>query len=235
MTARIFAYIAHKGGVADDSAAELLAAAKKIDPAAVPDGDRHRLGRGARCRLRQPARFLSPRSGRSRTKPGLSQRRTGPPGAGEGAAAGQHRAGPAQSFRNRSGAGALHQAERRVCVRCGGYRGRRRHQSQSRAPGIRRTGEHACPLRYFLRRGDQSCARARSSRSKALPPAGRSSTNPPRSARSRRDAAIWRPSSPKPAMSISPRNRCWSRSAAAFRSRTMSPSPQELADALGAA
>src|SRR5271165_5240630 len=36
MTARIFAYIAHKGGVADDSAAELFAAAKKIDPAASP-------------------------------------------------------------------------------------------------------------------------------------------------------------------------------------------------------
>jgi len=36
MTARIFAYIAHKGGVIDDSASELLAAAKKIDPAASP-------------------------------------------------------------------------------------------------------------------------------------------------------------------------------------------------------
>jgi len=36
MTARIFAYIAHKAGVVDDSAAELLAAAKKIDPAASP-------------------------------------------------------------------------------------------------------------------------------------------------------------------------------------------------------
>jgi electron transfer flavoprotein alpha subunit len=34
--ARIFAYIEHKGGVADDSAAELLAAAKTIDPAASP-------------------------------------------------------------------------------------------------------------------------------------------------------------------------------------------------------
>ena len=34
--ARIFAYIAHKGGVADDSAAELAAAAKKIDVAATP-------------------------------------------------------------------------------------------------------------------------------------------------------------------------------------------------------
>ena len=34
--ARIFAYIVHKGGTADDTAAELLAAAKKIDPAASP-------------------------------------------------------------------------------------------------------------------------------------------------------------------------------------------------------
>ncbi|MGC2182113.1 MAG: electron transfer flavoprotein subunit alpha/FixB family protein [Terriglobales bacterium] len=34
--ARIFAYIAHKGGVADDSAAELAAAAKKIDATAAP-------------------------------------------------------------------------------------------------------------------------------------------------------------------------------------------------------
>jgi electron transfer flavoprotein alpha subunit len=36
VTARIFAYIAHRNGMADDSAAELLAAAKKIDPAAKP-------------------------------------------------------------------------------------------------------------------------------------------------------------------------------------------------------
>ena len=34
--ARIFAYIAHKGGVPDDTAAELVAAAKKIDAAASP-------------------------------------------------------------------------------------------------------------------------------------------------------------------------------------------------------
>ena len=34
--AHIFAYIVHKGGVADDSAAELLAAAKKIDATASP-------------------------------------------------------------------------------------------------------------------------------------------------------------------------------------------------------
>jgi electron transfer flavoprotein alpha subunit len=34
--ARIFAYIVHKGGVADDSAAELVAAAREIDAAATP-------------------------------------------------------------------------------------------------------------------------------------------------------------------------------------------------------
>lgn len=34
MTARIFAYIVHKAGVVDDTAAELFAAAKQIDPAA---------------------------------------------------------------------------------------------------------------------------------------------------------------------------------------------------------
>jgi len=33
---RIFAYIEHKGGVADDSAAELIAAARKLDPSASP-------------------------------------------------------------------------------------------------------------------------------------------------------------------------------------------------------
>ncbi len=36
MTARIFAYIIHKAGAVDDSGDELLAAAKKIDPAASP-------------------------------------------------------------------------------------------------------------------------------------------------------------------------------------------------------
>ena len=34
--ARIFAYIEHKGGVADDSAVELVAAVRKIDTAAAP-------------------------------------------------------------------------------------------------------------------------------------------------------------------------------------------------------
>jgi electron transfer flavoprotein alpha subunit len=36
MTARIFAYVTHKGGVPDDCAAELLAAAKILDPSSSP-------------------------------------------------------------------------------------------------------------------------------------------------------------------------------------------------------
>jgi electron transfer flavoprotein alpha subunit len=36
MTARVFAYVTHKGGVPDDCAAELLAAAKHLDPTASP-------------------------------------------------------------------------------------------------------------------------------------------------------------------------------------------------------
>jgi electron transfer flavoprotein alpha subunit len=36
MTSRIFAYVTHKGGVPDDCAAELLAAAKRLDPATSP-------------------------------------------------------------------------------------------------------------------------------------------------------------------------------------------------------
>ena len=66
--ARIFAYIAHKGGVVDDSAFELAAAAKKIDPTASLDGHSYRFGRGARRRLQEPRRLLIRRSGRLPTK-----------------------------------------------------------------------------------------------------------------------------------------------------------------------
>ncbi len=40
--ARIFAYIAHKGGVADDSAAELLGCRKKDRSRRLSNGHRHR-------------------------------------------------------------------------------------------------------------------------------------------------------------------------------------------------
>ena len=44
---RIFAFIAHKDGVIDDSAAELAAAARKIDRGAAARGRGHRMGRRA--------------------------------------------------------------------------------------------------------------------------------------------------------------------------------------------
>ncbi len=56
--ARIFAYIAHKGGVADDTAGELLAAAKQDRPGAISDRRCHRMGRGAGCCVRGAAGFL---------------------------------------------------------------------------------------------------------------------------------------------------------------------------------
>ena len=65
MTARIFAYIVHKGGVVDDSAAELLAAAKNIDPAASPTAIVTGSGAGTRCRLQQLSALRTPRCGRS--------------------------------------------------------------------------------------------------------------------------------------------------------------------------
>ena len=43
--ARIFAYIVHKAGVADDSAAELAAAAKRSIACRFPDRSCHRFGR----------------------------------------------------------------------------------------------------------------------------------------------------------------------------------------------
>ncbi len=56
--ARIFAYIVHRDGVVDDSAAELLAAARRIDATALRHCDCHRLGCGPRCRLQFASLFL---------------------------------------------------------------------------------------------------------------------------------------------------------------------------------
>ena len=67
--ARIFAYIVHKGGVADDTAAELPAAARKIDAGAACYGHRHRLGRRISTRVCESLRVATPRSGRSPSEP----------------------------------------------------------------------------------------------------------------------------------------------------------------------
>ena len=75
--ARIFAYIAHKGGVADDSAAELLAAAKKIDRGRVA-GRRSSPVAGAEldavCETLRG--FLRTKCGRSRTRAWLTPMRS---------------------------------------------------------------------------------------------------------------------------------------------------------------
>ena len=56
--ARIFTYIMHKGGAVDDSAFELAAAARRIDPAASPTAILTGWGAEPRCRVQSPRRFL---------------------------------------------------------------------------------------------------------------------------------------------------------------------------------
>ncbi len=55
---RIFAYIAHKDGIADDCAAELLTAAQRIDANAAPIALVAGMGCGTRSRLRVRPLFL---------------------------------------------------------------------------------------------------------------------------------------------------------------------------------
>ena len=93
--ARIFAYILHKGGVVDDSAAELIAAAKAIDPASSPTAILAGWGpdfdlsvQFLDCLLQ---RCLESRKSSAR----VPERRTCSSGASKRTTAGQHRARPA--------------------------------------------------------------------------------------------------------------------------------------------
>ncbi len=90
---RIFAYIVHKSGIVDDSAFELAAAARKIDPACLANGHSHRFGRGPRRRLRGSRCFLPGDLENRQRSSCLSQCRTRPQSPGEGAAERQHCAG----------------------------------------------------------------------------------------------------------------------------------------------
>ena len=140
---RIFAYIVHKSGVADDTAAELPVAARKIDPAqpctAIVTGWGADLDQVCESLRASYSEDLEDRQGAA----GVSQRRTGPQGAVERVARGQHRAGSARPLRRRSLARAFHQNECSVRAGRAGYRRRRRGVAQSRPPGIRRPGQHA--------------------------------------------------------------------------------------------
>ena len=149
MTARIFAYVTHKDGVPDDCAAELLAAAKNLDPSASPVA----LLTGAGAELDTAcdnlrSTYAGDMEDRER-EPGISKRGTHPAGAGEGNSSGKPRTYRAQSLRNRPGAGAFHPAECGIRLRCGRYRGSRRQQPEACSPGIRRAGKHARRLRHL--------------------------------------------------------------------------------------
>ena len=114
--ARIFTYIVHKAGVADDSAAELAAAAKKIDagasPIAVVTGWGPELD--AVCEsLRSSYSEIWKVANQAIC---LSQRRTDPPSLGQSHPARQHRAGSSLTFRNRFGAGSFDQAQFSICL-----------------------------------------------------------------------------------------------------------------------
>ena len=69
--ARIFAYIAHKDGVADDSAAELLAAAKKIDRGRLADRRSSPVGARNSTPFAKPCVAPIAKCGRSRTRASL--------------------------------------------------------------------------------------------------------------------------------------------------------------------
>ena len=84
---RIFAYIVHKAGVADDSAAELLAAARKIDAAASPTAIVTGWGPDLDAACESSALFLRRDLEDRQRSARLSQRRTGSQGAGERSAA----------------------------------------------------------------------------------------------------------------------------------------------------
>ncbi len=136
MTARIFAYIAHKAGVVDDTAAELFAAAKKIDPAATPTaivvGSGAELDAVCKTSLRSFPEVWKVTSD-SLAYPNAELVRQAlvkvvPQGC--------DRAGSAQSLRHRPRARTLDQAQRRFRLRRGRDRWRRRNQPQSRSPGI---------------------------------------------------------------------------------------------------
>ena len=58
MAAQVFAFIVHKDGAADDSALELISAARNMFPDASPDRHSHRRGRRPGRRVPGGGRLL---------------------------------------------------------------------------------------------------------------------------------------------------------------------------------
>ena len=122
--ARIFAYIVHKDGVADDSAAELAAAAQKIDAAASPTAIVTGWGADldAVCdALRASYAEIWKIANEALAYPNAELVRKA---LVKVLPRGQHCAGSPRTFRNRSGARTFHQDECGFCLRRAGHRRR---------------------------------------------------------------------------------------------------------------
>ena len=224
---RIFAYIVHKAGVADDSAAELLAAAAKIDatqaPTAVVTGWGAELD--AVCEsLRASYAEIWKIANEALAYPNAELVRKALVSV---LPAGSVVLVPHAHFGVDLSPGLpikLNAAYVPDVVDIEGVEGA---CLEAGPPGIRRAGEHARALRYLVGRGASTSGRARSSRWRACCRRAWSWTSPIDVGDSDgADGAISRRSWPKRAMWISPSTRFWSRSAAASRSRRTWPSPR---------
>ena len=152
--ARIFAYIAHKAGVPDDSAAQLATAAEQIDPASSPTAVITGCGADldAACNsLRASYAEIWKVSSDVLAYPNAELVRQALvkilPLDSILLLAHEHFGidlAPGLSIKMNSA----------LCLRRDRYQRTRRQLSQRRPPGIRRTGERSCSLRHFLGRRD---------------------------------------------------------------------------------
>ncbi len=147
----IFAYVEHKAGVADDSAAELAAAARAIDARRLADGPGD--GRGARNSTRSPTPCVLPTSevwkiaadALATPTRNWSARPWSPSCRPAASSSTPHNhfgldLSPGPVDQARSGLRARRAGDRR---RCDG------HRPEGRPPGVRRTGERARSLRHL--------------------------------------------------------------------------------------
>ena len=154
--ARIFAYIVHKGGVADDSAAELAGRGKKDRCRCVAHRRLSPVGARSWMPFATASALLTARYGRSRTRrwpiPNAELVRKALVSV---LPARLHLLVPHAHFGVDLSPGLSIKMNAAYVSDVVDIEGRRRDLAQSGPPGIRRTGERACSLRYFLRRGDQ--------------------------------------------------------------------------------
>ena len=169
---RIFAFIVHKAGVADDTALELAAAARKLDaaqsPTAIVTGwgaDLDAVCESLRASYaevwkvaKEPLAYPNAELVRKALVNILPRE--------------QRRACAARPLWKRPLARALDPAGCGVSARRSGHRRRRRPVAQGRAPGVWRPGEHARPLRHVLGRRAEHSARRVSARSESAPANG---------------------------------------------------------------